>query len=129
VDDPGLARISQMLNVLRVVEEELHEVLIGEICDESGDDDGDDETVEIGEALILLGERIRLVNEPSFVELIGAAGEGGVGKGGDDDGFVFDCSSMLAEGTVVSNLSSLIRRDSNLEEHMDTMTYTRTISF
>jgi len=109
-DDEGLARISQMLNVLRVEdEEELHDDLIGEICDE------EDEFVEIGEELILLGERIRLVNEPSLVKVICDVDDGGVGKGGDGDGFVFNLSSLPVEGTVVSNLSSLIRKDSDLE--------------
>ena len=93
-------------------DEELQDILFGEIRND------DEESFEIGDALTLLGERIRLVNEPSFAELICAGGEGGIGKGGDDDGFVFNCSSMLVEGTVVSNLSSLIRRDSNLEVYI-----------
>jgi hypothetical protein len=111
-DDEGLARISQMLNVRRVEdEEELHDDFIGEICDE------EDELVEIGEELILLGESIRLVNEqPNFVKLIcGVDDGGGVGKGGDGDGFVFNLSSLPVEGTSGSDLSSLIRIDSNLE--------------
>jgi hypothetical protein len=109
-DDEGLARISQMLNVRRVEdEEELHDDLIGEICDE------DDEFVEIGEELILLGERIRLVNEPNLVKVICGVDDGGVGKGGDGDGFVLNLSSLPVEGTVVSALSSLIRKDSDLE--------------
>lgn len=62
----------------------LHEFLVGEFRRE------DAESFETGDELILLGERIRLVNEPSLVELICAVGEGGVGKGGDDDGFVFN---------------------------------------
>lgn len=62
-EDEGLARISQMLKVRRV--EELHDDdLIGEICV------GDDELVDNGEELILLGERIRLVNEPNLVKVI-----------------------------------------------------------
>lgn len=110
-DDDGLARISQMLNVRRVEdEEELHEDLIGEICDE------DEELVERGEELILLGERIRLVTEPSLVKVIcGVDDEGGVGKDGDGDGLVFNLSSLPVEGTIGSNLSSLIREDSDLE--------------
>lgn len=110
-DDEGLARISQMLNVRRLEdEEELHDDLIGEICDE------DDEFVEIGEELILLGERIRLVNEPNLVKAICDVDDGGgVGKGGDGDEFVFNLSSLPVEDTIVSNLSSLIGKDSDLE--------------
>jgi hypothetical protein len=99
-----------MLNVRRVEEEEeLHDDLIGEICDE------DDEVVEIGEELILLGERIRLVNEPNLVKGTCVVGGVGVGKGGDGDGSGFNLSSLPVEGTVVSNLSSLIGKDSNLK--------------
>jgi hypothetical protein len=62
-DEEGLARISQMLNVRRVEDDdELHDDLIGEICDGEEED-----AVEMGEELILLGERIRLVNEPNLV--------------------------------------------------------------
>jgi hypothetical protein len=101
-----------MLNVRRVEEdEELHDDLIGEICDE------EDEVVEIGEELILLGERIRLVNEPNLVkgicDIVG--GGGGVGKGEDGDELIFDLSSLSVVDTVISNLSSLIRKDSDLE--------------
>jgi len=98
-----------MLNVRRVEEdEELHDDLIGEICDE------EDEVVEIGEELILLGERIRLVNEPNLVKGICDI-VGGVGKGEDGDELIFDLSSLSVVDTVISNLSSLIRKDSDLE--------------
>jgi hypothetical protein len=101
-----------MLNVRRVEdEEELQDDLIGEICDE------DEELVEIGEELILLGERIRLVNEPNLVKVICGVDGGGVGKGGDGDGFGFNLSSLPVKGTIVSNLSSLIRKDSDLESN------------
>lgn len=103
-----------MLNVRRVVDTE---VFIGEIFDR-------------GDEFILLGERIRLVNDVSLLELIGAGGDAGVGKAAVDDDdddderlVVFNCcssSSLLGEGTVVvSNLSSLIRRDSYLEEEIE----------
>jgi len=100
-----------MLNVRRVEEdEELHDDLIGEICDE------EDEVVEIGEELILLGERIRLVNEPNLVKgICDIVGGGGVGKGEDGDELIFDLSSLSVVDTVISNLSSLIRKDSDLE--------------
>lgn len=110
-ENDGFARISQILNVRRVVE-----LFIGEICAVNGElfDRLDDE-------FILLGERIRLVNDVSLLELIGAGGDSGVGKAGvpavDDDErlVVFNCSSsssLLGKGTVVvSNLSSLIRRE------------------
>lgn len=79
---------------------------------------------------------MRLVNEPSLIELICAAGEGGIGKDGGDEGFVFNSSTtssvaatataaavvvvvVVAQGTVGSNLSSLIGRDSNLEVYAD----------
>ena len=111
--DVGLARISQMLKVRRVDDdEELHEDLIGEMC---GEDD------DVGDELILLGERIRLVNEPNFVNATGVVAGGGVEEGGDGDGdgFVFNLSSSLpVEGTVISNLSSLIRKDSGLERRV-----------
>ncbi len=100
-----MARISQMLNVRRVEEDdELHDDLMGEIWDE------EDEVVEIGEELILLGERIRLVNEPNLVK-----GIGGVGTGEDGDELIFVLSSLSVVDTVISNLSSLIRKDSDLE--------------
>lgn len=100
-----------MLKVRRVDDdEELHEDLIGEICDEEDD---------VGDELILLGERIRLVNEPNFVNATGVVAGGGVEEGGDGDGFVFNLSSSLpVEGTVVSNLSSLIGKDSGLERRV-----------
>lgn len=93
----------------------------------------DEELAERGEELILLGERMRLVNEPSLIELICAAGEGGIGKDGGDEGFVFNSSTtssvaataaavvvvVVAQGAVGSNLSSLIGRDSNLEVYAD----------
>ena len=71
-ENEGFARISQMLNVRRVVA-----LLIGEICAVNGVDD----------EFILLGERMRLVNDVSLLELIGAGGDSGVGKAGvaDDD--------------------------------------------
>ncbi len=94
-------------------EEELQDDLIGELWE------GEDEVVEIGEELILLGERIRLVNEPSFVKVICGVDGGGVGSGGDGDGFGFNLSSLPVEGTVDSNLSSLIRTDSDLESIVD----------
>ena len=113
-DDEGLARISQMLNVRRVEdEEELHDDFIGEImCD--GDEE---ELFEIGEELILLGESMRLVNEQlNFGKLFcGVADGGGVGNDGDGDASVFNLSSLPLEGTNVSDLSSLIRIDSDLE--------------
>jgi hypothetical protein len=94
-----------MLNVRRVEEDdELHDDLMGEIWDE------EDEVVEIGEELILLGERIRLVNEPNLVK-----GIGGVGTGEDGDELIFVLSSLSVVDTVISNLSSLIRKDSDLE--------------
>jgi hypothetical protein len=98
-----------MLNVRRVEdEEELHEDLMGEICDGE-----EDQFIETGDELILLGERIRLVNESSLVKVIAK----GVGddKGEHVDEVVFNLSSLPVEGTIVSNLSSLIRKDSDLE--------------
>lgn len=97
-----------MLNVRRVEDDdELHEDLMGEICE------GDDaEWLERGEELILLGDRIRLVNEPSLFRVSCGVDGGGVGKGGDGDESVFNLSSLPVEGTIVSNLSSLIRKDS-----------------
>jgi len=95
-----------MLNVRRV--EELHDDFIGDIC--VGDDD----------ELFETGDRIRLVNEPSLFKVsCSDVDEGGVGKGGDGEASsAFSFSSLPVEGTIVSDLSSLIRVDSDLEKYV-----------
>lgn len=108
----GLPRISQMLNVRRVVD-----VFIADRSDVK------DDSFDRVELLILLGERIRLVKDVSLLELIGSAGGlrsfvGAVGDDNDERLVDFKCSSSLLgdESVVVSNFSSLIRRDFDLEE-------------